>query len=143
MPVVVSLSHHPSELSVFLLGKEFASETRHRRKAERTEHPIDVHVVNAGLEVVAALAQLSERSRLHAVLVRGPTGDGVETDVWNLLTFEDPHIRAVALVHEPGRTVLPLGRQMSFPHVRRLTNVIVHADQDHVVHLHGKPSGPP
>ncbi|MDB6100764.1 MAG: hypothetical protein JWO52_763 [Gammaproteobacteria bacterium] len=41
---------------------------------------VDVHVVDARMDVVAALAQLFERARLHAVFLVWPPDNGVQTN---------------------------------------------------------------
>ena len=72
VPVVVRAQHGDRELAVAgrrLLAEQLADEARHGREAERAEHAVRVHVLDARVDVVAAGAELGERGRLHAVLL--------------------------------------------------------------------------
>ena len=143
VPVVVGAQHGDGELALAgrgLAAEELADETRHRGEAERSQHAVDVHVVDARVDVVAAGPQLRERGRLHAVLLGGAARHGVQPHVGDLLALEHPDVGAVLLRDEPRRAILPLRGEMALPHVRRLTDVVVDAHQDHVVHLHGQSS---
>jgi hypothetical protein len=41
-------------------------------------------------------------------------------------------------MHQPRRLIDVLGRQMILEHVRRLNNVIINADQNHVLFIHAR-----
>jgi hypothetical protein len=47
------------------------------------------------------------------------------------------HVRAVLVVHETRGVVLVLGGQMPLEPVWRLDDVVIHADEDEIVALHG------
>ena len=92
------------------------------------------------MDVVATVADLGEGGRLHAVLLPGSAGDGVEPDVRDLLAVVPPDVGSIVLLHDARRDVAPLGREMSIEHGGRLDDVVVHADQDEVFDLHDAPS---
>src|SRR5581483_7660829 len=67
----------------------------------------------------------------------------VETDVHDLLALVLPHVGAVVTRHHPGRDITPPLGQGRLEHVGRFDDVVVHADEDHVVELHaGSPFKP-
>ena len=141
VPVVVGAQHGDGELALAgrgLAAEELADEARHRGEAERAEHAVGVHVVDARVDVVAAGPQLRERGRLHAVLLGRAARHGVQPHVGDLLALEHPEVGAVLLRDEPRRAILPLRGEVALPHVGRLADVVVDAHQDHVVHLHGQ-----
>ena len=56
-----------------------------------------------------------------------------------ITTSRNCHVsRAVRVVHQPRRLIQILLRQMVLEHVRRLNNVIINADQDHVFLVHAR-----
>ena len=67
----------------------------------------------------------------------GRPGDRVEPDVRDRLTVEDPHVVAGVGVLDARRVVGELRRHPALEQVRRLDEVVVDADEDHVFEPHG------
>ena len=140
MPVVVAPDHRQCEVLVIGAREELPAELGIRREAHRTEDAVGVHVLDAEVDVVAALADLVEGGRLHAVLLGWATRDRVEADVRDLDALVDPDVGAVVLVDHAGHFVAVLrGHVDVVPHVGRLHNVVVDADEDEVFGSHGAP----
>ena len=136
VPVVVGLHDRERELLVGAGEEQAARERRERREAHAREHAARAHVLHALVHVVAAGAHLVEGGRVDAVLLLGPARDRVETDVGDRLVVEDPHVVAGVGVLDPGRAVGELRREPALEQVRRLDEVVVDADEDHVLDLH-------
>ena len=102
------------------------------------EHAVGVHVPHPLVHVEAAGPQLGVGARVEAPLLRGPAhGGGHAEGRARLLALEDPLVDAVLVAHHLGRLVQPLLRHVVLVHVGRLDHVVVDADQDHVVEVHG------
>ncbi len=79
-----------------------------------------------------------ERAGVEApLLTRPPDGGGHAEGRRGGLALERPLVDALRVADDLRRLVEPLRRQVVLVHVRRLDHVVVDADQDHVVHLHG------
>ena len=142
VPVVVGPDHGQGHVLVLGAAEELAAELRERREAHRAEDAVGVHVGDAGLDVVATVPHLGEGGRVDAVLVGRPAGDGVQPDVGQLLALVEPDVVARRVLDGLGRQVLvPLG-QVLVEHARWLDHVVVHADQDQVLDVHGVPLVP-
>ena len=81
VPVVVGPHHRQGDVLVLGAAEQLAAELREAREAHRAEHAVGVHVGDALVDVLAALAHLGEGRRLDAVLLGRLAGDGVEPDV--------------------------------------------------------------
>ena len=127
-PVVVDLQALEPELAVAGLHEQLAAEPGDRREAERGEDAGAVHVLEAGLRVVAAGPHLGVRQRRGAELLLGPPDDRAETRARVVLAVVDPALHAVAHLHV-GRLVAVLGRDPVDPQVRGLEDVVVDRDQ--------------
>ncbi len=140
-PVVVGLEHHERQLLVARLGEGAGVEAGHRREVHRCEHAVDVHVAHALVHVQAARAQLGERAGVEAPLLTRPADRGGHAERGRgALALERPLVDAVLVADDLRRLIEPLGRDVVLVHVGRLDHVVVDADQDHVVHLHGSSS---
>ena len=85
-----------AEVAILALGEDRAREAGdQRREAERGEHPVDIHVVHAGFDVVATAPHLVEARRLHAPLRLRPPRDRVEADLRIEVVLVDPGFAAV------------------------------------------------
>ena len=71
VPVVVRLHEDVREFLVLGFGEHLPAQPRERREAQRREHTVGVHVVDARVDVPAARTHLLVRGRIDAVLVRG------------------------------------------------------------------------
>ena len=120
-------------------GEEPTGERRERREAHAREHTARAHVLHALVDVVTAGPHLLERRGVDAVLLRRAPGDGVEPDVRDRGAVEHPHVVAAVGVHDLRRLVGVLRGHPPVEHVRRLDHVVVDADEDHVVDVHGVP----
>src|SRR5665213_1443924 len=116
-------------------------------EAERGGNAVHVHVVDPRMDVVAAAAQLIERRRLHAKFLGRAPDHGIEADRPLFLALILPEILAVLVDLELGRALQELAGELVVEQIGGLADVIVDADQNHVVHLHRiilldlKPSG--
>ena len=137
VPVVVGLHQRHREV-VVVGGEQPPRKAREGREADRGQNAAGVHVLDPLVDVVATRPDLVEPRRLDAVLLLGPAGDRVERHVRDDRVAELPHVRAVGVVHQPRRVVHVLLRQVVLEHVRRLDGVVVDADQDHVLFVHGR-----
>ena len=134
VPVVVG--PHDREGQVLVLGgqEEPAGERRERREAHGRQDPAGAHVLHPLVDVEAARAHLVEGGGVDAVLLLGPTGDGVEADVG------DHRPRRRSRRRRPRRCGRPCGarsaygrRHPALEEVGRLDHVVVHAHEDQVV----------
>ncbi len=116
LPVVVGLHAGEPELLVVHLGERLPAETRHGREAHLGVGPVDVHVLEAGLLVVAALAH---------VLV----GDGRDGDLFARHTDRcgQPRVRDGLVLEHP-----PIG-QRAFAFRTHLIGELA-ADEGHLLH---------
>ena len=137
VPVVVGLDGRQREILVRTSSEQPAGEGRERREAHAREHATRAHVLHALVDVVAAGPHLLEGGGVDAVLLGGPAGDGVQPDVRDRLTVEGPYVVTVFGAFDPRRPVGVLRRHPAFEHVRRFDDVVVHADEDHLVDVHG------
>ncbi len=125
-----------------LRGEELgAGELREGREADRAEHAVGVHVLDARLDVPGALADMAVGRRLDAVFVRWPADDRVQAEIRDDAAFVDPGIVAVLHRVHPGGHVLVLGRQMLGEEVGRLDDMVIDAHENQVVKIH--PGVPP
>src|SRR2546430_61752 len=72
------------------------------------EHAVAVHVVDALVDVPAALADAGECRRLDAVLLGWLARDRVQADVGDLAALVQPGVRSVGAVRELRRVLHPL-----------------------------------
>jgi len=89
--------------------------------------------------VVAAGPHLVEALRLHAVLLLRAPGDRVEGGGLHGHGAELPDVVALVVAHELGRPVLVPRGEVVDEDVRRLDQVVVDADEDEVLDVHGLP----
>ena len=66
-----------------------------RREVHRRPHAVDVHVADAGVDVVATGAHLVEAGRLDHPVLALAADDGVEPDLEEDLAVELPHLVAL------------------------------------------------
>ncbi len=136
-PVVVCLQHDQGDLLVARLGERTGVPPGHGREAHGTEHSVGIHVAHALVHVETTRAQLGVGTRIEAPLLAGPADRGRHAERGRrLLALELPLVDAV-LVHDLRRLGQPLLRDVILVHVRRFDHVVVDADQNHVVEIHG------
>src|SRR3546814_16331878 len=78
--------------TILVLQEIMAGEARKARKAERSQHAVDVHVLDPLVYVPGGLAHLVEGSRFHAIFVARPAGNGVHPDHRHEAVLEYPAI---------------------------------------------------
>jgi hypothetical protein len=110
-----------------------------RREAHRAEDAVDVHVADAGIDLVAAVAHLPERHGVHAVLLGRSAGDRVQPEVRAALVAPYPHVGPVRCADHTGPAVAPPLGKVALEDVGRLDDVVVDADEDQIVDLHAAP----
>jgi hypothetical protein len=132
VPVVVGAHQGQEEVGV-LGGEQPGGEAGEGGEVHLGEDAAGVHVGDAFVDVVAAGPDLVQALRLHAVLLLGPSGDRVERDVADGVVPELPYVAAVLAVDQARRVLLVAGRQVVREQVWRLDDVVVDADEDHVI----------
>ena len=144
-PVVVRVDAGERELLVVRLEEGLAAEPGERREAQRRLDPVELHVVDAGLRLVATRSHLvvRDRQQTHVVALEAHRGDVPLVRVHQALVEPDVARRAVVaeLVLVAGaadelqaaepvaldlRAVLrELRREPPLEQVRRLDDVVV------------------
>ena len=120
-PELVALTREPGE---------------RRREAQRRVHAVEVHVVDAGVDVVGPPSHLVEPGRVERPLVQRLAHHRVESDLEVLLAVVEPVLGgAVVLGHHTRRGVGELRRYPTLEHVRRLHEMVVDRDQGDVTRL--------
>ena len=119
------------------LAEHAGREPGEGREAHRRQHAVAVHVAHALVDVVRAGRISANPSRVEAPLLLGPADDRVQAHRADLLALEHPLLDAVVAHHDVGHPVGVLGRHVALEHVGRFDDVVVDADQDQVVELHG------
>ncbi len=139
VPVVVGAHTGERQILVLRTQEQLAAEVDERGEVDRTEHAVGVHVAHPLVHVVAARSHLVVAQWVEPVLLRRAAGDGVEPHVLGALAFEQPELAAGLVFCDPWRLVAVLLGDVGVEHRRRLDDVVVDTDQDHVVGVHGKP----
>ncbi len=137
VPVVVGLQHDEGQVFVLRLLERATAEAGHAGETHGRQHSVPVHVTYPLVDVVGAGTHLGMSGRVESPLLLRPGHHRVEPDHRHLLVLVDPLVLALFVVHDVRGLVHVAGRQVSLEHVRRLNDVIVDADQDHVVRVHG------
>ena len=126
------------DLLVARLGEGAGVEARHSGEVHRCQHAVGVHVAHALVHVEAAGAKLGEGAGVEAPLFARPADRRRHAERRRrALALKDPFVDALLVADHLRHLVEPLGRDMVLVHVRRLDEVVVDADEDHVVHAHG------
>ncbi|WP_234312027.1 hypothetical protein [Streptomyces griseus] len=115
------------------------AEAREGREVQLREDATGVHVGDPLVDVVAAGPDLLQALRLHAVLLLGPARDRVECGVADPGVPELPDVAAILAVDQTRSVLLVTGGQVVREQVRRFDDVVVDADEDHVIAVHGTP----
>ena len=131
MPVVPCPHRGERQIAVRShLLQPLAGETwQKRRKVQRCVDAVEVHVLDALVNVPGAPAHLVEAHRLEAVLRDRAPDDGVEADVRQHLVVIDPGLAAIGGVDDFGRPISQPLRQTTGEGVRRFDDVVVDGDQ--------------
>ena len=135
VPVVVGPDDRIRGL-VLDVAEVAGAEPGERREAHRRRDAVDVHVANAGMDVVRTGAHLVEPGGVETPLRLRPRHDGVQADDTGLVAAVHPAVDAVVVLHDPRRVVDVLGREAAVEHVGRLDDVVVDAHQDKIVNIH-------
>ena len=136
VPVIVSL-HMANDVGLVGRGtEEQAIKIGQAAEVERGGNAIGIHITDAGVDVVDPGAELVDRGRLHAVFLFRSADDGVERDRRNLHALIVPEIGAIRLGPELWRRGQRITREVTIKQVGWLGDVIVNADEHHVVQLH-------
>jgi len=136
VPVVVGAHHRRRLLTVGGVHEQLAAEPRKRRKAQRTQHAVGVHVAHPVTDVVAAGPDLLDTRGFTAELLAWAPGHRVEGGVEDLLAAVAPGHCAVVATDEARCVGGVLLRHTTLEHVGGLDHVVVDAHQDHVVDVH-------
>src|SRR5882757_2063181 len=79
------------------------------------------------------------RDRLEAVFFLWPAGYGIEPQARRFLTFDRPVVSAAAAPIDDRRAVPEPRRNMLEKHVFGLDQVVVHADENHILQFQLNP----
>src|SRR5205814_2172964 len=105
--VVPSAGDSKAEIAVGAMREHPAAEAGdHRREVEGRPHAIDVHVLDAGLDVPTAPPHLVEAEGLDLHGLGAAAGDGVHAHLEMGAAVEVPDLMAVLGLDDLGRTVL-------------------------------------
>ena len=105
-----------------------------RGEVHRGPDAVDVHVADAGVDVVAARPHLVEAEGLQAVGLGAAAGHGVHAHLGVALALELPHLVPLGRLDDARRPVCQLSGEPALEGVGRLDDVVV--DRDHrVAHL--------
>jgi hypothetical protein len=88
------------------------------------------------VDVPTALAHLVVGDGLAAIFLANPADHGIEPNVARAAPFVEPVLDALFIATELGHQVLVLNRCMVVIHRRRLDDMVVDADDDHVFEFH-------
>jgi hypothetical protein len=147
-PVVVGLDAREAEVLVVDLGERLTAEARKGREAQRGVDPVQIHVLESRLRLVAARSHLVVRDRRHRHVVaveadgrhvplvdvdevaEDPTVGLRSARVERLLVRAAPDVahRADSTAFGARACVAPARREPRLPEVRRLHHVVVDAD---------------
>ena len=133
VPVIVGLEHSESEILVSGIGEDLSAELRERREAHRRGHATGVHVIDAGIDVVATGSDLVEACRFDPVLLLGTPRDCVQPEVGDLHALEKPHLPAIVPFDHPRGAGLEPAGETALEHARGLDEVIIDAHDDEVL----------
>ena len=136
VPVVVRLDHDLVEARSGPSLSTWPENPVQLGKLRPASVPAGRHVPHPLVDVEAARAHLRVHRRVDVVHLAGLARHGVEAEVAPLLVPVPPLLEALGVGLHPGGSVPVLGRNVALEHVRRLGNVVVDTDQDHVVGLH-------
>lgn len=136
MPVVVSGHEDPGSFLVLETEEQTSIELDNTGEIQGSQNSVDVHVINAGTDVVYAFAHLVERNGLHAIFLARPANDSVEASACGSPSFEQPEVGPILSMLKFRRNMLVLGAEVAIPHVGGLNNMVVHAGNNHIIDLH-------
>ena len=136
--VVVRLNARQCELLVH--GEGRAGEARHVREVQLCVHTLDVHVLDALFDVMAAIAHVVVGARVHGDVFLGATCNCVERKVAGLLAFEAPVVAVDCIANEVRAGFLELLRKAVLPNIGVLDHVIINADDLCVLWKHSSSS---
>jgi hypothetical protein len=132
MPVVPSLDDGVAELWIRAGRVDRSAESGDLgREVDRCPDPVDVHVLDPLVDVVATGPDLVEPGRLEGPLRLGATDDGAEAGQLVALAVEQPDLVAGLIGHQAGCSRLESSRHPPFEDVGGLHQVVV--DRDHRV----------
>ena len=110
-----------------------------RREAQRRVHAVEVHVVDARVDVIGTAPHLVEARGIERPLVQRLAHDRVEAHLEVLLAVVEPVLGgAVVLAHHAGRGVGELRRHPALEHVRWFDQVVVDRDERDVARPAGR-----
>jgi hypothetical protein len=136
VPVVPCLHVAQRQRLVGGLVEGLAVEADRVAEAQRGGDAVDVHVVDAGVDVIAAVAQLIERSGLHAVFLERTAGHGIEADRGADMALVFPVVLAARVRAQLRRAREQIARELVVEHIAGFADVIVGGDHHHIVHFH-------
>jgi hypothetical protein len=123
---------HRGQSQLRILGhllEALAGEARKkRRKVHRGVDPVEVHVVDALVDIPRPTAHLVETGRFHPPLVDRATDHRVEPDVGELGTVVEPGLAPIIFFDHAGGTIGELARHPVLEDVRWFDDVVISGD---------------
>ena len=137
VPIVVGLQHDEGQILVLSLLERATAKAGHAGETHGRQHAVPIHVTHPLVDVVGTGTHLGVSGRVESPLLLRPRNHGIEPHHRHLLVLVDPLVHALVVVHDVGGFVDVAGGNVFPEHVRGLNDVIVDADQNHVIRLHG------
>ncbi len=139
VPVVVGLDHDLVDVGVRPLVQHLARKAGPVGEVQAGELTTGVHVTDALVHVVAAGPHLVVAAGIDVEVLRVLPGNRVEAQVAALQVAVPPLLDAPLVGAHLGCELLVFRRDMVVEHVGRLGDVVIDADQNDVVRVHGSP----
>src|SRR5271154_6970417 len=105
MPIVVGAGDREHQLLVLALDQLLTGKAQEAREIERHQRAVGIHVVDAGVDVPSALADIAVASRLVAELFALTSGDRRRPDSAPGFAFDDPALIAIGILCDARRLV--------------------------------------
>src|SRR5882724_9706466 len=139
MPVVVGLDGGEGEFFVLHLLEARTGKTGKGPEADRAQYAVRIHVPDPRIDVVTTGTHLLIGYGLEPIFLPGPARNRIEPEPGRLLTFDLPMMGAVGAMSDNRSAILESRGYVPDEHVLRLDQVIVHADENQIRHLHRYP----
>jgi len=141
VPVVVRPDHDLVHSRIWALVQHLTREAGPIGKVETRERASGRHITYSFVHVVTARPHFAVARRVDVEHLWRFAGDGVQPEVATLLVAIPPLLESMLVRFDPGRQVSVLCGNVTLEHVGGFRDVIVHADEDHVICLHRRPLG--
>ncbi len=139
VPVVVGPHGGERHVLVGSFGEHLSGKAGEGRKAHGGHHPIGVHVPHPFVHVPASSPHLGIGGGVGRELLAWLADRRVVTDEGEGLALIHPSLTSIVVGDDPRGIVGVTPRNPIDEHVDRFQDVVVHADERHVVDVHAVP----